>query len=82
MSNTDSWRFEDMTAAISIRENKRIDEIGKGSNPHWHKPTDVASTYSEADCRLGFNALQMTLGTVARLARIKTLPIAEPAVEK
>lgn len=68
MAYTDSWRFENMTAAISIRENQRIDEIGKGANPHWHEPTDIPGTYSDVDYRLGFNALQMTLGTVARLA--------------
>lgn len=68
MAKTDSWRFENVTAAISIRENRRIEEIGKGSNPHWHEPTDVPETYSDADYRLGFNALQMTLGTIARLA--------------
>jgi hypothetical protein len=60
MSNTDSVSFADRTAAISVRENRRLDEIGRGSNPHWHRTTDVYSTYSEADFRLGFNALQMT----------------------
>ena len=75
MSNTDSWRFENVTASISIRENQRIDEIGEGSNPHYHEPTDVPGTYSEADYRLGFNALQMTLGTVASLAGISISPI-------
>lgn len=68
MRYTDSWRFENMAPAISIRENQRMAEIGEGSNPHWHESTDVAETYSEADYRLGFNALQMTLGTVADLA--------------
>lgn len=67
MANTDSWRFENMTAAISIRENQRIAEIGAGSNPHWHAPTDNAATYSDLDYRLGFNALQMTVGAVAAL---------------
>lgn len=70
MANTDSWRFENMTAAISIRENQRIAEIGEGSNPHWHEPTDIAANYSENDYRLGFNALQMTVGTIATLAAI------------
>lgn len=72
MANTDSWRFENMTAAISIRENQRIAEIGEGSNPHWHEPTDIAANYSENDYRLGFNALQMTVGTIAILAAIST----------
>lgn len=68
MSNTDSVAFEDCTASVSIRENRRLDEIGAGSNPHWHQPTDIFSTYSEADFLLGFNALQMTLATVAELS--------------
>lgn len=70
MSNTDSWRFENVTASISIRENQRMAEIGEGSNPHYHEASDVPASYSEADYRLGFNALQMTLGTVASLAGV------------
>jgi hypothetical protein len=31
-------------------------EIGNGSNPHWHQPTDVYAAFSAADFRLGFNA--------------------------
>ena len=68
MRSTDSWPFRHYTAAVSIRENQRVAEIGQGSNPHWHQPTDLYSTYSDLDFRLGFNALQMTLGTVAQLA--------------
>lgn len=68
MSNTDSHSFRNHTAAVSVRENQRIAEIGNGSNPNWHKATDVFSTYSLADFRLGFNAVQMTTGTVAELA--------------
>lgn len=68
MSSTDSMPFRNFTAAVSVRENQRLAEIGNGSNPHWHQTTDVYSTYSEADFLLGFNALQMTLGTVAELA--------------
>jgi len=73
MRFTDSWPFRDYTAAVSVRENQRVAEIGKGANPHWHQPTDVYTAYSEADFRLGFNAVQMTLGTVAELAGA-TLP--------
>lgn len=68
MSNTDSVPFEDHTASVSIRENQRLAEIGAGANPHWHQPTDVFETYSERDLLLGFNALQMVVGTVADLA--------------
>jgi hypothetical protein len=68
MSNTDSRVFQDLTAAVSVREDQRISEIGRGSNPHWHKPTDVFTTYSDADFHLGFATLQTTLGTIADLA--------------
>ena len=54
--------------AISVRENRRLEEIGGGAAPHWHKDTDVPATYSEADFKLGFNAAQMTVGAVAELA--------------
>jgi hypothetical protein len=59
--------FRNYTAAISVRDNQRVAEIGNGSNPHWHQPTDVYATYSEDDFLLGFNAVQMTVGTVAQL---------------
>lgn len=68
MSNTDSAAFQDHAPAVSVRENRRLDEIGSGSNPHWHQRSDVFETYSEADFRLGFDALEMTVGTVAELA--------------
>lgn len=68
MCCTDSESFESRTAAISVRENERVGEIGRGSNPHWHARTDVFETYSDADFRLGFNALQISLGAIARLA--------------
>ncbi len=68
MSDTDSIAFRNFTAAVSVRENQRLAEIGNGANPNWHQPSDVYSTYSESDFLLGFNALQMTLGTVAALA--------------
>ncbi len=68
MNNTDSMPFADLTAAVSVRENRRRYEIGRGSDPHWHQPSDVLATFSEADFRLGFNATQTTLGAVASLA--------------
>ena len=73
MSNTDSRAFQDLVAAVSLRENRRLYETGNGANPHWHQPTDLYVTFSDADFRLGFNAAQTTLGTVARLvdARIE-----------
>ena len=68
MCCTDSFPFRNFTAAVSVWENKRIAEIGNGSNPHWHQPTDVFSTYDDFDFSLGFDALRMTVGTVAELA--------------
>jgi hypothetical protein len=68
MSNTDSRPFQDLVAAVSLRENRRLYETGNRANPHWHQPTDLFVTFSDADFRLGFNAMQTTLGAVARLA--------------
>jgi hypothetical protein len=67
MTNTDSTPFEDLVAAISLRENERGTQIGNGWDPHWHQVTDVYSTFSDADFRLGLNAAQTTLGAVATL---------------
>jgi hypothetical protein len=71
MVNTDSVAFQDVCPAVSVRENQRIEEIGKGANPHWHKSTDLFSTYSEADFLLGFDTVKMTVGAVATLAGAK-----------
>ncbi len=67
MTNTDSTPFMDLVPAISLRENERGREIGAGWDPHWHQPTDVYGTFSDADFRLGLNAAQTTLGAIARL---------------
>jgi hypothetical protein len=73
MTNTDSVLFMDLVPAISLRENERGMQIGAGWNPHWHRPTDVYSAYSDKDFRLGLNAAQTTLGAIAQLtgARLK-----------
>jgi Peptidase family M28 len=71
MTNTDSVPFMDHVAAISVRENERGMHIGAGWDPHWHQPTDVFATFSDADFRLGLNAAQTTLGAVAELAGAK-----------
>ena len=68
MTNTDSAPFQDFVAAISLRENERGAQIGAGWDPHWHQPTDLYSTFSDADFRLGLNAAQTTLSAVAMLA--------------
>jgi hypothetical protein len=67
MTNTDSGPFQDLIAAISVRENERGVQIGSGWDPQWHQPTDVYATYSDKDFRLGLNAAQTTLGAVAGL---------------
>jgi hypothetical protein len=67
MTNTDSTPFMDVVASVSLRENERGTEIGSGWNPHWHQPTDLFSTYSDEDFRLGLNAAQTTLAAVAKL---------------
>ncbi len=73
MTNTDSGPFQDLVAAISLRENERGAQIGAGWDPNWHQPTDRYATYSDKDFRLGLNAVQTTLGAVAGLvgARFK-----------
>jgi peptidase M28-like protein len=67
MSNTDSGPFQDLVAAISLRENERLAQIGSGWDPQWHQPTDVFGTYKDPDFRLGLNAAQTTLAAVAQL---------------
>jgi hypothetical protein len=67
-------RFEDFTAAVSVREARRLEEIIRGSNPHHHDPSDVYASYSDADFRLGFDALSLTMGTVAELAGARVGP--------
>ncbi|HXV15704.1 MAG TPA: M20/M25/M40 family metallo-hydrolase, partial [Gemmatimonadaceae bacterium] len=58
MTNTDSAPFMDIVASISLRENERGAHIGAGWDPNWHQPTDLYSTYSDKDFRLGLNAAQ------------------------
>ena len=71
MQSTDSVPFSDLIPAISLRENERRDHIGFGWDPHWHQPTDVFSTFSDDDFRLGLNAAQTTLAAIAQLAGVK-----------
>ena len=67
MTNTDSDPFKDIVPAISLRENERGSQIGAGWDPNWHQPTDVFTTYSDKDFRLGLNAAETTLAAVALL---------------
>jgi hypothetical protein len=70
MTNTDSTPFMDVVAAVSLRENERGVHIGSGWDPHWHQPTDLYSTFSDKDFRLGLNAAQTTLGALGQLAGV------------
>jgi hypothetical protein len=67
MTNTDSGPFQNICPAISLRENERGRDIGAGWDPQWHQVTDLYSTYSDKDFRLGLNAAQTTLSGVATL---------------
>lgn len=67
MDFTDSKSFWDDAPSISVRENRRVQGIGNGTNPQWHEPTDKASTYTFADHVFGFNIVKMTGGAVAEL---------------
>jgi hypothetical protein len=68
MQSTDSVPFSPFVPAISLRENERRNEVGRGADPQWHKNSDVYETYSDADFRLGFAAAQTTTGAIATLA--------------
>jgi hypothetical protein len=67
MTNTDSEPFMSLVPAVSLRENERGAQIGAGWDPHWHQPSDVFSTFSDKDFRLGLSAAQTTLGALAEL---------------
>ena len=67
MTNTDSTPFMDIVPAISLRENERGSQVGAGWDPNWHQPTDVWTTYTDDDFRLGLNAAQTTLAAIAQL---------------
>jgi hypothetical protein len=68
MASTDSEMFMDIVPSISVREHERGVQVGNGWDPHWHQATDVFTTFSDQDFRLGLNAAQTTLGAIGRLA--------------
>ena len=70
MAGTDSIRFQDLVASVSMRENPRLTGIIRGSNPNHHQPTDTYETYAEEDFRFGFNSAQTTLGALGQLAGV------------
>ena len=74
MNFTDSRSFWNDTAAISVRENQRVAEIGNGSNPHWHQPSDLPETYSDQDYEFGFNIVKMITGALGELVNASSNP--------
>ena len=70
MAGTDSIRFQDVVPSVSVRENERIIEIVRGSNPNHHQTTDKFENYAEEDFRFGFNSAQTTLGALVQLAGV------------
>ena len=70
MAGTDSIRFQDLVASVSMRENPRLTGIIRGSNPNHHQATDKYETYGEEDFRFGFNSAQTTLGALGQLAGV------------
>jgi hypothetical protein len=68
MAGTDSIRFQDLVASVSVRENERVTGIVRGSNPHHHQPTDRFENYAEEDFRFGLNTARVTLGALGSLA--------------
>jgi hypothetical protein len=71
----------DLVPAISVRENQRGREIGAGWDPHWHQPTDVYTTFTERDFRLGLNDAQTTLGAIGRLSGAALIPASPATVQ-
>ena len=71
MTNTDSTPFMNHVPSISLREHERGAHIGAGWDPHWHQPTDLFTTFTDDDFRLGLNAAQTTLAAIAQLTRAK-----------
>jgi hypothetical protein len=83
MSNTDSTPFMNLVPSVSVRENRRLYEIGwrgpegwgaRGSDPNWHQPTDLFVTYHDPDFRLGYNAMQTTLAATLTLVGVRVQP--------
>jgi len=67
MTNTDSTPFMDLVPSLSLRESERGAGIGGGWDPHGHTPSDVFTTYTDDDFRLGLNAAQTSLAAIALL---------------
>jgi hypothetical protein len=74
MSNTDTGPFQDLVPAVSLRDGRRLYEMGRGSNPTYHQPTDAFVAFTDQDYRLGFNAVQTTLGALGKLVGFTIVP--------
>jgi hypothetical protein len=84
MSNTDSMPFMDHVAAVSVRENRRLYEIGwrgrrgtgRGARPALAPAHRPLVNYTDWDFLLGFNAMQMTpdRGTEGAAVRARIEP--------
>ncbi len=78
-TNTDDTPYHNYCPSISVRENRRLNEIS-GVHPYYHTSGDVYSNYSELDFKLGFNAVQMTVGAVAELSGARIVSANEAPV--
>ncbi len=78
MCCTDSDLFADSIPAVVVRENRYQLEILNGSNPHYHQPTDVYSSYTNADFEFGFNIVKMSGGALAELVNARPVAPALP----
>jgi len=67
MCCTDSVPFRFFIPAISVRENRRLLEIGNQSNPNYHHASDLFSSYTDVDFQFGFNIVKMTGGALAEM---------------
>ena len=61
------WTYWQGAYRDSGRDEGATMQIGAGWDPNWHQPSDVFTTYSDKDFRLGLNAAQTTLAAVAQL---------------
>jgi hypothetical protein len=69
MTNTDSDPFKDLVPSLSLRENERGSQIGGNWDPTHHQPTDVLTTFTDADFMLGLTSAQTTLGAIGQLTK-------------
>ena len=60
---------EDPEAHVLCADRPR--SIGFGWDPHWHQVTDMYSTFSDKDFKLGLNAAQTTMGALGMLTGVK-----------